>query len=88
MGVLRVSGFWAKAFMGACSSRPWLLEDAPGSVSHRGALEGGLSGGTASAGYFVLLREGDAFTAFPADQFYNFRPTQRSAPRHALCCTA
>jgi hypothetical protein len=57
--------------------QPWLLQDGAGAPSHRGLLEGGLSGSAASAGYFVLLREGEAFTAIPADEFYNFRPTQR-----------
>ena len=63
--------------------QPWVLEDAPGVPSHRGQLEGGLSEAGATAGYFVLLREGDAFTAIPADEFYNFRPERRRA--HSCC---
>ena len=52
--------------------------------SHRGQLEGGLSETAATAGYFVLLREGDAFTAIPADEFYNFRPERRRAAQQLL----
>ena len=58
-------------------TQPWLLQDGTGTVTHRGHLEGGLGGATSSAGYFILIKEGSAFTALPADQFYTFRPKQK-----------
>lgn len=61
----------------ACRTQPWLLQDGTGTVTHRGHLEGGLGGATSSAGYFILIKEGSAFTALPADQFYTFRPKQK-----------
>ena len=58
-------------------TQPWLLHDGAGTVTHRGHLEGGLGSASASAGYFVLIKEGSAFTALPAEQFYTFRPKQK-----------
>ena len=46
-------------------------------MTHRGQLEGGLGSAGSSAGYFVLIKEGTAFTALPAEQFYTFRPKQK-----------
>ena len=46
-------------------------------MTHRGQLEGGLGSAGSSAGYFVLIKEGAAFTALPAEQFYTFRPKQK-----------
>ena len=61
----------------ACRTQPWLLQDGTGTVTHRGQLEGGLGSAGSSAGYFVLIKEGAAFTALPAEQFYTFRPKQK-----------
>lgn len=60
-----------------CRTQPWLLHDGAGTVTHRGHLEGGLGGASSSAGYFVLIKEGNAFTALPAEQFYTFRQKQK-----------
>ncbi len=46
-------------------------------MTHRGHLEGGLGQANSSAGYFILIKEGNAFTALPAEQFYTFRPKQK-----------
>ena len=61
----------------ACRTQPWLLQDGTGTATHRGQLEGGLGSAGSSAGYFVLIKEGAAFTALPAEQFYTFRPKQK-----------
>lgn len=58
-------------------TQPWLLQDGTGTVTHRGHLEGGLGSASSSAGYFVLIKEGSAFTALPAEHFYTFRPKQK-----------
>ncbi|BDA42633.1 hypothetical protein COCOBI_03-5260 [Coccomyxa sp. Obi] len=67
----------SRSMMEADRARPWQLMDSPRSVSHRGLPEGGLSGSASSAGYFVLIKEGENFTALPIDDFYTFRPTQK-----------
>ena len=74
--------------------RTWVLDDGKGSLSFRGNREAGLSGSSAGAGYFLLVKEGAGFTAVPVEEWYNFRPVARCAARacwpgmHCSVCAA
>ncbi|WVZ58352.1 hypothetical protein U9M48_008631, partial [Paspalum notatum var. saurae] len=49
--------------------KPWILEDETGQYQYQGQMEGSQS---ATATYYLLMRHGKEFNAYPAGSWYNF----------------